>query len=224
MKSWIMRVSHVLQLSVLLVGLCQAHTTSPPGDPSTSEEAGAVPRSQLRMLSLGLAHLLQGVEENAKRLEQQGEQVAVELDGATKSLEILRKQSFQAGRTHKQVRKDQQILRARGDRLWKVVKDLQKGLEDLQTEQGTTQHRMNRVLQRMKSLTEARSGGQSQLDVSSVKLIIDKQARRLASLTSEVSARDRLIDRHLQHIDRLEKQVSGRLPAALRADSDSDCV
>lgn len=95
----------MLQLSVLLVGLCQAHRAPPPGDPSESQEAGGVPVSQLRMLSLGLAHLLQGVEENAKRLEQQGEQVAAELDGATKSLEGLRKQTLQAGRTNRQVRK-----------------------------------------------------------------------------------------------------------------------
>ncbi|KAF1377257.1 hypothetical protein PFLUV_G00198810 [Perca fluviatilis] len=60
--------------------------------------AGEVPVAQLRMLSLGLALLLQGVEENAEQLEQQAEQVAVELDGATKSLESLRK----AGHTHKQ--------------------------------------------------------------------------------------------------------------------------
>lgn len=36
---------------------------------------------------------------------------------------------------------------------------------------------------------------------------MDKQARQLASLTSEVSARDRLINRRLQHIEQLEKQV-----------------
>lgn len=94
----------MLQLSVLLIGLCQAHHATPPGDLSTSQEAGEIPVSQLRMLSLGLAHLLQGVEENAKRLEQQGEQVAAELDRATKSLESLRKQSLQRGRTHRQVR------------------------------------------------------------------------------------------------------------------------
>lgn len=97
-------MSRVLQLSILLVGLCQAHRASPPGDPSTSQEAGEVPVSQLRMLSLGLAHLLNGVEENAKRLEQQEDKVAAELDRATKSLESLRKHSFQTGRTHRQVR------------------------------------------------------------------------------------------------------------------------
>lgn len=96
----------MLQLSVFLIGLCQAHRATPPGDPSTSQEAGEVAVSQLRMLSLGLAHLLQGVEENAKRLEQQGEQVAAELDRATKGLESLRKQSLQRGRTHRQVREN----------------------------------------------------------------------------------------------------------------------
>ncbi len=95
----------MLQLSVLLVGLCQAHRAPPPGDPSTSQGAGGVPVSQLRMLSLGLAHLVRGVEENAKRLEQQGEQVATELDGAIKSLEGLHKLSLQAGRAHRQVSK-----------------------------------------------------------------------------------------------------------------------
>lgn len=90
----------MLQLSVFLIGLCQAHRATPPGDPSTSQEAGEVAVSQLRMLSLGLAHLLQGVEENAKRLEQQGEQVAAELDRATKQA------SLQRGRTHRQVREN----------------------------------------------------------------------------------------------------------------------
>ncbi|XP_074473844.1 uncharacterized protein LOC141757323 isoform X3 [Sebastes fasciatus] len=202
MKSWSMRVSRALQLSVLLVGICRAHRASPPGGPSASQEAGEVPVAQLRMLSLGLAHLLQGVAENAEQLEQRGDQVAAELDGTTKSLEGLRKQSLQAGRTHKQVRQELQIMSARGDRLWRAARDLQK----------------------VKSLTEPRSGGQTQPDISSMKVIIDKQARRLASLTSEVSARDRLIDRRLRHIDHLEKQVSESFPAALRADSDSDCV
>ncbi|KAG8010879.1 Phosphatidylinositol 4-phosphate 5-kinase type-1 beta [Nibea albiflora] len=199
-----MTVSRVLQLSILLVGLCQAHCTTPASDPS--QEAGEALVSQLRMLSLGLAHLLQGVEENTEQLEQQGEQVAAELDRTMKTLENLHKQNLQARRTHRQVRKDLQVLSARGDGLWRAVKDLQKGLEDLETEQVASQHRMNRILQRVKSLTEPRSGDQTRLDVSSMKVIIDKQARRLAGLTSEVSARDRLIDRRLQYIERLEKQ------------------
>nr|XP_046230763.1 uncharacterized protein LOC124051434 [Scatophagus argus] len=200
-----MKVSQVLQLSILVVGLCQAHRAPPPADPSTSQEEGEVTVSQLRMLSLGLAHLLQGLDENAKRLEQQGDLVEEELDKVTRSLESLCKHSLQARRTHRQVRKDLQILSARGDRLWGAVRDLQEGLEDLETEQGATQHRINRILQRLKGLTEPSLEGQ--LDVSSVKVIIDKQARRLASLTSEVSARDRLIDRRWQYIDRLEKEV-----------------
>lgn len=69
-----------------------------------------------------------------------------------------------------QVRKDLQILSARVDRLWRLARDLQKGLEDLETEQGAMQHRMNRILQRVKSLRELRSGGQTQLDISSVKV------------------------------------------------------
>lgn len=69
-----------------------------------------------------------------------------------------------------QVRKDLQILSARGDRLWRAVRDLQKGLDDLETEQGATQHRMNRILQRVKSLAEPSSGGQTQLDFSAMKV------------------------------------------------------
>lgn len=89
----------MLCLFILLVGLCQAH-----GDPSKSQEKCEVPVSQLRVLSLGLSNLLQGVEENAGRLEGQGEQVAAELDRATKSLESLHKQSLHTGRAHRQVR------------------------------------------------------------------------------------------------------------------------
>ncbi|KAM6975676.1 uncharacterized protein LKV04_014991 [Tautogolabrus adspersus] len=206
MKVRTMMVSPVLLLLVvLLVGLCQTH---PASTHSTSPASGVVPVAQVRMLSLGLTHLLQGVEENAKRLEQQGEQVEAELDGVTKSVESLRKQSLQAGRTRRQARKDLQILRARGDQLWRAVKDLQKGMEDLQMEQGAMQQRMSQILQRVKSLSEPRPGGQTQLDMGSVKVFMDKQARQLASLTSAVSAQERMIDRRQKHIDHLEKQVS----------------
>jgi len=105
MKSWDMSLSRVLQLSALLVGLCQAHKAPQTGDGFTSQKPGKVPESHLRMLALGLAHLLQGLEENVQQLEQQGELVGAELDGATKNLENLRKQSIQTGRTHRQVRR-----------------------------------------------------------------------------------------------------------------------
>lgn len=104
MVSWSLR----LQLSILLVGLCQARNVRPP---STSQGKGEVPMSQLKMLSMGLARLLQEVEENTGRLERQGEQVAAELDDANRSLESLRKQSLQAGRTHRQVRRNHSLLR-----------------------------------------------------------------------------------------------------------------
>ncbi|KAM3599787.1 uncharacterized protein V6R79_011508 [Siganus canaliculatus] len=197
----------VLLLCFSLVGFCGGFHDPPSGDPSASQEAGGVPMSQLRMLSLGLAHLLQGVQENGKRLDEQGEQVVVEVDAATKNLESLRKSSFQAGRTHRQLRKDLQILSARGDRSWRSVKDLQKGLEDLETEQGATQQRMNRILQRLRSLSEPSLRPQAPLDVDFMKVLIEKRGRQLASLTSEVSARDRLIDRQVQFIDHLEKQA-----------------
>ncbi|KAG7240851.1 hypothetical protein INR49_023425 [Caranx melampygus] len=219
-----MRMIRVLQLSILLVGFCHIHHGLSTEGVPTSQESGEVPVSQLRMLSLGLAHLLHGVERNAEQLEQQGEQVAAELDGATRSLESLHKQSLQAGRTNRQVRSDLQILSARGDRLWVAVKELQKGLEDLETEQTTMQQRMNHILQRVKSLTKSWSGGQTQLGVDFMKVIMNKQAQQLATLTSVVSAQDRLIDRRLQRIQHLEKQVSDSDQAALRVDSDSNCV
>jgi hypothetical protein len=57
------------------------------------------------MLSVGLGRLLRGVEDNAQRLEGQGRRMAVEVEQAYQALESLRKQSFLAGRTHRQVRK-----------------------------------------------------------------------------------------------------------------------
>ncbi|KAL6097145.1 uncharacterized protein ACO6RY_06305 [Pungitius sinensis] len=205
-----MRANRALRLSFLLLGLCQAYRARPPGGPYTTQEAGEVPVSQLRMLSLGLAHLLQGLVENVGQLERRGELVAAELDEAAESLESLRKQSSQAGRTHRQVRKDLQILTARGDRLWRAATDLQEELAHLEREREAMQRRTNRIIQKVKSRTEPRS----------VKAIMDQQARRLASLTSEVSARDRMIDRRLRHINQLEKRVAKSLPAARRADLD----
>lgn len=68
------------------------------------------------------------------------------------------------------MRKDLQILSARGDRLWRAVRDLQKGLEDLETEQGATQLRMNQILRRVKSLVEPSAGIHTQLDVNALKV------------------------------------------------------
>ncbi|KAM4634675.1 uncharacterized protein ACJ7VT_002656 [Polymixia lowei] len=201
-----MRVSRAAQLSVLLVGLCLVRRTSPSGRTSSTEGTGQVPAAHLKMLSLGLAHLLQGVEENSGRLGRQGARVAAELEGATGAAEALRKQSLQAGRTHRQVRKDLQMLSARGDRLEKVVRDLEHGLGELVAEQGALEDRVSQILQRVE--TEPVSGSEPPLNMSLMKVIVDKQARRLANLASEVIARDRTIDRRLQHIEHLEKQVS----------------
>ncbi|KAG7498656.1 hypothetical protein JOB18_016860 [Solea senegalensis] len=194
----------VFVLLLMMMGICPC-SSSGEGS-SSSREAGDVPLSQLRMLSLGLAHLLRSVEENSRQLELQGEQAAAELDGATKSLDNVLKQRLQTGRTHRQARKDLQMLSARGDRLWRTVKELQSGLDDVDTEQRNLQHRTNRVLQALKTLTqEPRSRGQ--LDFSSMKVIVDKQAQRLAGLSSQLSARDRLMDRRQLRIEHLEKHV-----------------
>lgn len=69
-----------------------------------------------------------------------------------------------------QVRKDQQILRARGDRLWMTIRDLQKGLDELKTEQGATQHQMNQIFRKVKSQTEPSFKGKTQLDLSTMRV------------------------------------------------------
>ncbi|XP_061589470.1 uncharacterized protein LOC133454763 [Cololabis saira] len=207
-RLWSMRVSQVLQLSVLLLGLCEARGASPTGDDVTSQRAGEVPVTHLRMLSVGLAHLLQGVEENVQRLEQEGELVGKELEGATKGLESLRKQSLQTVRSHRQVRKGLQIHTARRDAVWKAVRDLQKDLEDLQAEQGVMQQQMNRITQSVKRLMALRPGVQTPPDIRLMKVLINKQAHRLANLTSEVTAQERLINRRLRQIQHLEKKLS----------------
>lgn len=61
-------------------------------------------------------------------------------------------------------------MSAEGDRLQRVVRDLQEGLEDLEKEQGAMQYRINWILQKVKSLTEPGSGGHAQLDLSSAKV------------------------------------------------------
>lgn len=169
------------------------------------QDPAPVPASQLRTLSLGLARLLQGVDENGEQLERLGQQAAAELDGVGARLENLQKQNIQRGRIHRQVRKELQVHVARGDRLWRTVRDLQRLLQDLETEQDAMQTRLDRILQEVTSLTE--NGPAGRIDDGAVKITLDKQARRLASLTSEVSARDRLISRRRQLIQHLEKQV-----------------
>lgn len=104
----------VLWLSVFLVGLWQQATCATlPGRPSAPPEGAGVPAPHLRMLSLGLNHLLQGVKEHSSSLEKRGQQGALQLEQATKHVEELSKQSLQTGRTHRQVgRKKYQRLRS----------------------------------------------------------------------------------------------------------------
>lgn len=47
--------------------------------------------------------------------------------------------------------------------------------------------------------------------VAVLQVVVDKQARQLANLTSEVSAWERMIDRRQQYIEHLEKQLSSGL-------------
>ncbi|KAM4533257.1 uncharacterized protein V3H82_026833 [Fundulus diaphanus] len=188
-----MRTRQVLQLSALLMGLC-----------CLAVPAGKIPTSQLEMLALGLAHLLEAAEDDVRSLEQQGDLVVKELYVATKNLESLRRQSSQAARTHRQVRKDLQIQTASDDRLSRAIRDLQKEVEDLDSEQGSIQLQMNRIIQSLRSLKEPRS----KPDATAVKVLIDNQARRLVSLTAEVSAQDRIINRRLRQVEHLETSLS----------------
>ncbi|KAF7643457.1 hypothetical protein LDENG_00239080, partial [Lucifuga dentata] len=164
-----MRMSRALQFFILLVGLCLDRCGHSSSSSSSSREAGQVPVSHMKMLSLGLAHLMQGVEENAGRLEEQGEQVEEDLDTATKSLESLQKQNVQTGRTHRRVRRELQILRAKGDRLWRSIRDLLEEQCHLLLDQGDLELQMKRILQRVESLTEPRTEGQKQIDMSTMK-------------------------------------------------------
>lgn len=59
------------------------------------------------------------------------------------------------------MRKNLQILSARGDRLWRAVRDLQTELDDLEAEQGATRYRMDQILQRLRSMAEPSLTGQT---------------------------------------------------------------
>ncbi|KAK0148648.1 Angiopoietin-related protein 3 [Merluccius polli] len=192
------------QLCVLLLCLGTAHHAPvlPPG-----VRGSQVPDSHLKMLSLGLVRLLREVEDSTQRLERQGEQVAVEVEEACQALENLHKQSFQAGRTHKQARKALQVMSARGDQRERAVQDLQQGLELLVEDEGLLEDRMAQILQKLRVMTDPQGESPPQPNASQMKVKVDKQARRLASLASEVIARDKMINRHLRSIEYLEKQL-----------------
>lgn len=61
-----------------------------------------------------------------------------------------------------QVRKEQQILRAGGDRLWKTVGDLQVGMDELKSEQGAMRQRMSQILHKASRLSDLSSGGRAE--------------------------------------------------------------
>lgn len=61
-------------------------------------------------------------------------------------------------------------MSARGDRLRRAVRDLQKGMEELETEQEAMRQQMNRILQGVKSLSEPRSEGRRQLNIRAMKV------------------------------------------------------
>lgn len=129
-------------------------------DSRSQEAAGVVPPSHIWMLSLGLARLIRGVEENAQHLERQGEQVSAQLFSSAKSLENIHEQNLRTGRTQRQVRKDLQKLNAQGDRLWRTVRELKKELEDMETAQRIIWSRTELIVQSVKRLMELRSTGE----------------------------------------------------------------
>jgi len=100
-----MAINHLLQLYLLPLVLRTAHQAPVMLPPAVAVGVGQtqVPASHLKMLSLGLVKLLGEVEDNAQRLERQGQRVALEVEKACKALESLHEQSFQAGRNHRQV-------------------------------------------------------------------------------------------------------------------------
>lgn len=202
----IMSRSGVLQLWVFLVGLWQqAHCATLPGRPSAPPEGAGVPVPHLRMLSLGLDHLLKGVEGHSRTLEKRGQQGAQELEQAAKHLEELSKQSLQTGRTHRQVRKEQQVQRAGGDRLWRTISDLQVGLDELKSEQGAMRQRMSQIFHRASGLADLRSAEPS---LRTLRPKVEEVKQRLAALSALLSAERRLLKERRRDIDALEKEVS----------------
>ncbi|KAJ3605494.1 hypothetical protein NHX12_027540 [Muraenolepis orangiensis] len=227
--------SRLLQLclSLLLSPGGAAHQAPPMPPPGVSgaeqqQQQGGPPPTppdpNLKMLSLGLAKLLREVEDNARRLERQGERVALEVAEACRALDSLREHSFQAGRTHRQV-----------DRLERGVQDLGLGIGGRLMATGDQElleeHGVARILRKLAMLTDAPPGrggerpapsrpapsrpaplrpAPSRLHVSQMKVAAEQQARRLASLEAQVIARDQMIDRHLRSIERLEKQLYDR--------------
>lgn len=59
---------------------------------------------------------------------------------------------------------------AGGDKLERVVQDLQQGLGALVTEQGALKHRLRRVIQGVQSMTQPVSGTETQLNMSLIKV------------------------------------------------------
>ncbi|KAM9735029.1 uncharacterized protein ACNS7B_014392 [Menidia menidia] len=64
--------------------------------------------------------------------------------------------------------KDMQIWNARRDSLWREVITLQKERDDLESQQGALQLQMNLVMHSVKFLTELKSRGWTQLDISTM--------------------------------------------------------
>ncbi|XP_062334425.1 uncharacterized protein LOC134034091 isoform X2 [Osmerus eperlanus] len=209
-----MKVSRVLQLIVWVVGLCLAQQVPPQSSPGSRERGGGqVPMPQLKVLSAGLVHLLQGLQESQGYVEKHVEQVTGELEGTERDVERLRELGVQAGRAHRRVRADLQFLRAQGDRLERATRDLQLELGATEAERRGLELRVSRVLERVKNAAEPISAADSLTE----QVILETQSGRLADLALEVRNQDVMIDRNLQHIVDLEQQVSrsrGRRPPA----------
>lgn len=60
------------------------------------------------------------------------------------------------------------MLRVNGDKLWQAVRDLQRHLVVLKSEQGAMQDRVYKILLKVKSMAELSSEAQIQHNVSSV--------------------------------------------------------
>ena len=166
-----MKVSRVLQLIVWVVGLCLAQQVPPQSSPGSRERGGGqVPLPQLKVLSAGLVHLLQGLQESRGYVEKHVEQVTGELEGTEQDVERLRELGVQAGRTHRRVRADLQVLKAQGDRLERATRDLQLELGAREAERRGLELRVSRVLERVKNAAEPVSAADSLVDMSLLKV------------------------------------------------------
>ncbi|KAG9354039.1 hypothetical protein JZ751_012163 [Albula glossodonta] len=186
-----MRVRCVLQLCLCLNGLSAARPAHP--------THGLVPATQVDVLSRGLLHLLTGVEENDRYLETQGRQMSQELRRHARQLSQLRRRMGLVDKCWAEVRKELQVLAARGEGLQRGARKLQ----DL-TNRDTMKHRLNRIQEIVQVLTAPGLAEDRPINITLLQTVMEAQSKRLAALTLEVMVQDGLVKQQDQRLAKLQ--------------------